>query len=50
MLFEFHQIDKNGNKSLQTKLDIDKFVMPPSGVILSLYDVSHLGGGWLVMA
>jgi len=24
--------------------------MPPSGVILSLYDVSHLGGGWLVMA
>jgi len=26
MLFEFHQLVKNVNKSLQTKLDIDKFV------------------------
>jgi len=24
--------------------------MPPSGVILSLYDVTRLGVGWLVMA
>jgi len=24
--------------------------MPPSGVILSLYDVTRFGAGWLVMA